>query len=129
MSLGVFERLKDYWNRQELEQARVYDEYKQLEEELRGLLNEVRFQEEPAFEADRARKAELLEQSTRYLIYETREPQRSQLQGRCQVLVEEVERPEAVRARIGEVQTRLREMREQSLVLDDADTVAQDAAA
>lgn len=126
---GLRERFMDFFARRDAEQRVLYEEYQQLEDELRDLRNEARYQEEPAFEADRQRKRALLERDTRYLIFETREPHRSQLQGRCQMLVEEIERPEAVRVRLGEVQERLAELRDRSLGLDDADTVERDAAA
>ena len=111
--MGIFHRIKDFFEREDRERADAQEEFSRMEDEEKALLNEARFQEEPAFAADLARKREELERETRALFYEANEPSRSMLQGRCQQLLEQIERPDAVQARLGEVRTRLGELREQ----------------
>lgn len=113
---GLVARMVDYFNRKEREHSELAQEVQALEDEQTGLLNESRFHEEPSFQSDLARKKDELERATRDLFYESREPQRSMAQGRCQKLLEDIERPEAVQARLGEVRERLR-----SLLAGDSD--------
>lgn len=110
--LGIIQRIKDYWARGDRDRAEARSESGTLEEELVALQNEARFQEEPSFLSHRARLTNDLESQSRALIYEQTEPARSMLQGRCQMLLAEIERPDAVKARIGAVQDRLEQLRE-----------------
>ena len=125
----IWERLKDYWSRKDREVQQVNDEVYALEDELKALRNEARYMEEPSFLSDLERRRDLLEVQTRALIYEMKEPQRSQLQGRCQTLLEEIGRPEFVQARIGDINNRLAELRELTLGPDDRDMVERASAA
>ena len=125
---GYIHKVRDWWNRAERKAADEMNEYRSLTEELRGLMNEARYQSEESFTADLARKRDILEKETRLLFYAMQEPQRSMLQGRCQRLIEEIERPDAVQARIAEVNIRLRELEaEASSPADEGNTVEGDA--
>ena len=115
---GLVTRFKDFFARKDREAAQRSEEEQALQDELVGLENEARYHEEASYQADSARVRDVLERETRMLFYESKEPQRSQLQGRCQVMIERIERPGVVGARIGEVRERLRFLREQ----DPADT-------
>ena len=123
---GLVARMVDYFSRKEREESARAQEYQALEDEQTALENEARFHEEPSFQSDLARKRGELEVATRELFYEAREPQRSMAQGRCQRLLEDIERPEAVQARLGEVRDRLRSLREET---PDAEGIRADRAA
>ena len=124
---GWFERARDFFRRQEASDASVRSDEDALEDELRLLSNEARWQAEPAFGSDLARKRGELERETRALFYEMSEPARSMLQGRCQKLLEEIERPDAVQARIRELRERLATLHGGSVQPDDGATVERDA--
>lgn len=117
---GWMERVRSLWERRQREADEAGEEQRALEDELMALGNEARFQEEPAYAADIQRKRDELERETRTLFYETKEPQRSMAQGRCQRLLEEIERRDAVQARIAEVKKRLAELGERFPVERDA---------
>lgn len=121
--MSLFDRITDFFDRKDKERAAAQTELSALEDELRLLEAEARYQEEPAFRADLARRAGELEGETRLLIYEAREPQRSMAQGRCQRLLEDVERPDTVRSRIGEVKSRIAELTGRTRQPADGDTV------
>lgn len=124
--LGVVQRIQDFWARGAREKAEARREAGTLEEELIALQNEARFQEEPSFLSHRARLATDLEAMTRALIFEQTEPARSMFQGRCQMLLAEIERPDAVKARIGAIQERLVQLREVLGEPDAGDTGERD---
>ena len=117
--MSLLSRVKDFWSRKDREALETNREMASLEDELRLLENESRYHGEAAFLADRARMSVELEKESRDLLYETREPQRSMMQGRCQKVLEEIERPDAVKARIEEVQKRLGELRGDAVEPDD----------
>ena len=110
---GLITRMMDFFQRKDREFAAKREEEQALEDELVGLENEARYHEEASYQADSARVRDVLERETRILFYQTKEPERSQLQGRCQTMIERIERPDVVGARIGEVKERLRFLREQ----------------
>lgn len=122
---GLLTRMQDFFSRKDREREEYSEEARALEDELVGLENEARYHEEPSYQSDSARVRDMLERETRVLFYESREPQRSQLQGRCQSMIERIERPDAVGARIGEVRERLRYLREQ--VPDNAGSTVESA--
>lgn len=108
--LGVYQRIKDFWTRGERERAEAGQEMEALQDELVALQNEARFQEEPSFQSHRARLVADLERYAKQLIYETKEPARTALQGRCQMLTEEIGRPDAVKARAQAIRERLADL-------------------
>ena len=95
-----------------------------LQDEERDLLNEARFMSEPAFAEYKNKLQVDLKEATYCLIYETTEPRRSMLQGRCQQLTETIQRPEAVQARLGAVRERLETLRAEAFSRADGVTVA-----
>lgn len=109
--LGYAQKIRDYFSRGGRERQEAGLEAEALQEELMALQNEARFQEEPAFEAHRARLILDLERYAKALIYEMKEPARTALQGRCQMLTEEIERPAAVKARAAAIADRLEQLR------------------
>lgn len=109
---GLAARVLDFFNRKEREHSERAQEVQALEDEETGLMNEARFHEEPSFQSDLARKRDELERMSRDLFYETREPHRSMSQGRCQKLLEDIERPGAVQERLGVVRDLLRNLRQ-----------------
>jgi hypothetical protein len=121
---GFLHKVRDFLNRRNKEAEETRDERDALDDELKMLLNEARYHEEPSFEADTVRRRDDLERETRLLFFETKEPQRSMLQGRCQTLLAEIERPDTVKARIGEVKERLDELRQR--VADSASSADTD---
>lgn len=104
------ERALNYYKRITGDAEAATEEYYALENERTQLQNEARYQEEPSFAADLERKRSMLERESRQLIFCMEEPARSQLQGRCQILLQEISRPEDVQVRLREVNTRLAEL-------------------
>ena len=118
--MSLLERVKDFFDRDAASRASEREEVVRLEDELKGLANEARYHEEPSYQSDLARKRGDLERETRILFYEVREPQRAQLQGRCQALLESIERPDVVQSRIAEVRSRLASLGEGIATTDAA---------
>lgn len=121
--LGYAQRIRDYFTRGARERDEAGREAEALQEELIALQNEARFQEEPAFQSHLLRLSNDLERYAKQLIYETKEPARTALQGRCQMLTEEIGRPEAVKARAQAIRERLVDLRGVLGVPADGDTV------
>lgn len=121
--MSYYERLKDFFRRREAEESELRSEEARLEDEMRLLGNEARWQSEESYAADLLRKRNELERATRALFYESKEPERSMLQGRCQKLLEDIERPEAVQARLREIKERLGSLRGGSAQPDDGASV------
>ena len=109
--LGYAQRIKDYFTRGARERDEAGLEADALQDELVALQNEARFQEEPAFQSHLLRLSNDLERYAKALIYETKEPARTALQGRCQMLTEEIGRPDAVKARAQAISERLADLR------------------
>ena len=125
--LGYAQRIRDYFTRGDRERQEAGLEAEALQEELVALQNEARFQEEPAFQSHLLRLSKDLEVYAKALIYEMKEPARTALQGRCQMLTEEIGRPAAVKARAQAIGERLEQLRGVLAVPDDGVTVERDA--
>lgn len=110
---GFIHRFNEWLTGRERAANEARTEFQSLHDELVMLENEARFQSEPSYAAYAQQKRDELEKETRVLFYLMTEPQRSALQGRCQRLLEEIERPGVVEVRIGEVKERLVELRKQ----------------
>lgn len=123
---GFWEKFKDFFDRTDAEQNRLRSEAQALQDELVELQNEARFQSEPSFAEYRSRLREQFQYLVRALVFEDKEPQRSMLQGKCQAVLEAIERPEAVQDRIGAIRARLEELRAEAFSRDDGVTVRGD---
>lgn len=124
--LGYAQRIKDFFARGDKERQEAGLEAEALQEELQALQNEARFQEEPSFQSHLLRLSNDLERYAKALIYEMKEPARTTLQGRCQMLTEEIGRPDAVKARAVAIAERLEQLRGVLSVPDAGVTGARD---
>lgn len=121
--MSFMERVKDFLNRGDAARIAIQSEAQALQDEWRELSNESRFQSEPSFAEYLKRLRDEFALVQRELVYEGTEPRRSMLQGRCQMLLETIERPAAVQARLGAITVRLEELRAEAFNRVDGVTV------